>query len=296
MPPHIWCAEWPTLWLCRLLILVFPGSPTWLSSTSGVNSPCPQDGRIIWSQLSLHHLCAFAYWSSLPPTNFNFCTHFHHRPAQKEESTENEKSEQREEILLFLPGKTCSLGHQGAWRGCKCRRGFRCVRCGAWLVQLLTTLFFCPMDYPSGNLACEPQNSTQRPDTTACESLSSHSYADWNHGRASLPSPACPMLTLGPHLPWGCTTPPSLFVISLLRLKMHNELSSSWAWYILSEPCECCINTTHFQGSQARLTPSKGGDLFWMSPPLAPRRNVKSLQHHLTTPMESNNKSGGKKN
>lgn len=33
-----------------------------------------------------------------------------------------------------------------------------------------------------------------------------------------------------------------------------------------------------------------------MSPPLARRRNVSSLQHHLSTPVESNNKSGGKKN
>lgn len=26
------------------------------------------------------------------------------------------------------------LGHQGAWRGCKCTRGLKCVGCGAWLV------------------------------------------------------------------------------------------------------------------------------------------------------------------
>lgn len=26
------------------------------------------------------------------------------------------------------------LGHQGAWRGCKCTKGLKCVGCGAWLV------------------------------------------------------------------------------------------------------------------------------------------------------------------
>jgi len=48
-------------------------------------------------------------------------------------------------------------------------------------------------------------------------------------------------------------------------------------------------------GVTGQSHPVKGGGLFWMSPPLAPRRNIDSLQHYLTTPMESNNKWSGEK-
>lgn len=96
------------------------------------------------------------------------------------------KSQSREKRSNYssLERHVALLGHQGAWRGCKCRRGLKCVGCssvqwiihqGTWLVKLKTVL--------RGQILLPVKHSF-----TFC-----HSYADWNHGRASLPSPASPL-------------------------------------------------------------------------------------------------------
>lgn len=61
------------------------------------------------------------------------------------------KSQSREKRSNYssLERHVALFGHQGAWRGCKCRRGLKCVGCssvqwiihqGTWLVNLKTVL------------------------------------------------------------------------------------------------------------------------------------------------------------